>query len=797
MIGRHIIRRWSLDSSFALGGWRIPSALAVLICCLLIGPTAAGAAEYTVNSTGDQADEAPGSNGCKTSVNTCTLRAAIEESNASAGINDTIKFSASFDGQVGDTIELGTPLPTITDRVRIQGFPSPQQCKTDYFDFEGPCVGVDGPAGGTAFRIAAERVVLIGFAISGAQTAIEAVGAPGLETWNDWFGIKLDGNAGPIETGISLDQGSNGANIGGASSVARDIFAHNAGAAVDIDGADAVSVRGSGFGVLPDGNSLAANGRNIEISDAATGENRVARGNWIGGTLNDEQLASSICDGACNVISGATESGIDLAGDDPDKQPASGSTRIFGNYIGLNAFGTTGIPNALQGVLIGSAENVTVGGPRPGDRNMINGGADGVLAGPNAGNLAVEDNWLGLDPAGTSTLAPPTTAGIATEGGYQTEIAGNRISMPSGTAIQQDAQEAVIRSNVIGEGVNGEDLPGGSIGIHLLGPCSTCNLVYNNSISHAGEYGVLVENERNDIYGNRIEASGAAGIRIWNPPIGLVGNLIGGNSAGEENTLSDNGGAAVEIALNGPFSINARNEVARNNGDLNGGPFIDLVDGGNGGILPPVITSAAQSGASGTGAEAGATIRVFRKTSSSPGELENFLAETSADSTGNWSVIYPNPIPSGTIVAATQTSLVNETAHPQQPGGTSELAIALTTAEPESGGGASGAGGGARDAAAGVPQSPYDDTRPPQTTVLSGPRKVSNVTRATFRFTSNEPGSQFQCQLDWRPVRGCRSPRTFRRLRLGNNEFKVWAIDIAGNKDKSPARYKFRVAPEN
>ncbi len=632
---------------------------------------------------------------------------------------------------------------------------------------------------------------LTGFAISGAQTAIEAVGAPLLKTWNDWFGIKLDGSASPIETGISLDQGSNGADIGGASSVARNIFAHNAGVAVDINGADGVSVRGNGFGVLPDGNSFAANGKNIEITDATAGDNRVARGNWIGGTLDEGQLASSICDGACNVISGATESGIDLEGDDPDEMPSSGSTRIFGNYIGLNAFGTTGIPNALHGVLVGSAENATVGGPRPGDRNMINGGADGVLAGPNAGNLAVEDNWIGLDPAGSNMLAPPTTTGIAIEDGYQIKVAGNRISMPDGTAIQQGGPEAVIRSNAIGEGINGEDLPGGSIGIHLLGSCFVCNLVYDNSISNAVDYGVLIENGRNDVYGNRIKESGAAGIRVRNPLFGLVGNLIGGDGADEENTISLNGGPAVEIVLTDPFSVNARNEVARNNGSFNGGPFIDLVDGGNGGISPPVFTNATQSGASGTSAQAGATIRVFRKAGDSPGELENFLAETSAGTTGDWNVTYPNPISSGTIVAATQTNLVDGTAYPKQPDGTSELAFAVTMAESESG----GAGGGAEDVGAGVPQSPRGDARPPQTTVLSGPKKLSSVMRATFEFTSDEPGSQFQCKLDRRPITACRSPRTFRRLRLGNHEFNVWAIDVAGNKDKSPVRYKFRVAP--
>jgi hypothetical protein len=68
---------------------------------------------------------------------------------------------------------------------------------------------------------------------------------------------------------------------------------------------------------------------------------------------------------------------------------------------------------------------------------------------------------------------------------------------------------------------------------------------------------------------------------------------------------------------------------------------------------------------------------------------------------------------------------------------------------------------------------------------------------AQFKFTSYEPGSSFECKLDRGPHRACRSPMMLRRLRLGKHVFKVWAIDIAGNKDKSPAMYKFRVAPGN
>lgn len=397
------------------------AALAVAILCHLIWASVTRAAEFKVNSIGDQPDAAVGSEGCKTPLGTCTLRAAIEESNIS-GEGNIIKFEfPPFNGQLAGTIELSSSLPTITRRVRVEGSPTPYQCETAYYALRGPCTGVDGPPGGTAFRVSADGVDLIGFAISGAKTGVEAVGGPGLSMWNDWLGLKLDGSPGPVGTGVLLDQGSNRATIGGISSDARNIFANDTGAGVNIDGADATQVLGDGFGVMPDGASPAPNGTNIEVGDALSGENRTARANWIGWRPEKEELASPICDGGCNVIAAAENAGVDLAGNEVDEGPATGSTRIFGNYIGLDAFGTP-LPNAQQGVLVGSAIGTTIGGPVPGDRNVIDGGVDGVLAGPNGGELTVEGNLIGLNQAGMSTLEPPTEAGVAVEGGSDVDI---------------------------------------------------------------------------------------------------------------------------------------------------------------------------------------------------------------------------------------------------------------------------------------------------------------------------------------------------------------------------------------
>lgn len=64
--------------------------------------------------------------------------------------------------------------------------------------------------------------------------------------------------------------------------------------------------------------------------------------------------------------------------------------------------------------------------------------------------------------------------------------------------------------------------------------------------------------------------------------------------------------------------------------------------------------------------------------------------------------------------------------------------------------------------------------------------------RVAFAFGSSEAGSSFRCRLDRKPFRPCRSPRAY-RVAAGRHTFKVFAIDAAGNRDRSPAVFSFRV----
>jgi hypothetical protein len=81
----------------------------------------------------------------------------------------------------------------------------------------------------------------------------------------------------------------------------------------------------------------------------------------------------------------------------------------------------------------------------------------------------------------------------------------------------------------------------------------------------------------------------------------------------------------------------------------------------------------------------------------------------------------------------------------------------------------------------------------PQTTLRGKPGKAIHDRTPTFRFASNEPGSTFQCKLDGKPFRSCRSPFTSKQLPLGRHTFKVRARDKSGKLDPSPASYRFEI----
>ena len=129
--------------------------------------------------------------------------------------------------------------------------------------------------------------------------------------------------------------------------------------------------------------------------------------------FSDAGLAATpACDGGCNLIlgAGAAEAtnqqgaAIDLNGDGGTELPAQGAT-IVGNQIGLGNGITNQNPPNRDGLVVGDATDVRIGGPAAGnaDRNLV---AGSISSGAAASGLVIQNNVV----EGSSGGHPATNA---------------------------------------------------------------------------------------------------------------------------------------------------------------------------------------------------------------------------------------------------------------------------------------------------------------------------------------------------------------------------------------------------
>jgi Ca2+-binding RTX toxin-like protein len=91
-----------------------------------------------------------------------------------------------------------------------------------------------------------------------------------------------------------------------------------------------------------------------------------------------------------------------------------------------------------------------------------------------------------------------------------------------------------------------------------------------------------------------------------------------------------------------------------------------------------------------------------------------------------------------------------------------------------------------------------EDSTSPETTIDSGPdATVAAGGTVRFEFSSNEPGSHFECHLHDAGFQPCSSPATFPARPTGSSAssatLQVRAIDRAGNEDASPAARSYAI----
>ena len=266
----------------------------------------------------------------------------------------------------------------------------------------------------------------------------------------------------------------NGLTIAGGGTTVRGLVIQRFGSnGIRISGSGGNVVEGNYIGTDATGAAAAANGDSgIYIDNSPN--------NRIGGNTVVQR----------NVISGniapGHQGGIVITGGG-----ASGNL-VQGNYIGTDATGTGAMPNGGRGVAISNASNNLVGGPGPGEGNLISGNhATGVrvLGGSATGNI-IQRNIIGTDRTGRVRLGNDRGVQLRSSnnqvlGNY---IAGNR---NNGVTLLQDSSGNLVKGNLVaynGFGPYADPLEQGFSGIIVA--AGSHNTLSSNSVFNNADVGI-------------------------------------------------------------------------------------------------------------------------------------------------------------------------------------------------------------------------------------------------------------------------------------------------------------------
>ncbi|MCB1036674.1 MAG: FG-GAP repeat protein [Acidobacteria bacterium] len=527
---------------------------------------------FVVDSAGDEGDALPGDTICATGTGTCTFRAALDESNALAGMQ-TITFSIS-----GSPLLLPGSLLAATDPVEIDGT---TQSGGAVFVEDTVFVGL-----GCQISLGGGLSLVRGLALTDACLIVEGGGGNVIE--GNFFGT--DPTLTTVGTG-SLSIRSDSNLVGGTAPGSRNFFVNGG---LDIGGgvggptAFDNRVLGNSFGVDIAGTGTVGGSAPITVGSGTFG----ASGNEIGGSA---PLEGNLLGGCIDPLICAA---VTIVG------TGTTDTLIQGNRIGTDAAGAVRLPGTQgTGILVDGASGTLIGGTAPMAPNVLAGndtgfaGQHGILLVDieTTGNH-IEGNFIGTNLGGTAALGGYEDgvrilrAGGNTVGGSATG-AGNVIGGNSGDGIHvEDISSApasgnTVLGNRIGTTASGSaPLPNGDDGIYnesakdtVVGAPGAGNVIGANTgdgieVLGASCKGLVIQ-------GNQVGTDPSAVLDLGNGGFGLrlvegEENLIGGSASGAGNTFAFNGEDGVGIATAGPFAD--ENRISRNSFFSNADLGIDL-----------------------------------------------------------------------------------------------------------------------------------------------------------------------------------------------------------------------------
>ncbi len=313
------------------------------------------------------------------------------------------------------------------------------------------------------------------------------------------------------------------------------------------------------------------------------------------------------------VISGNGRAGIRLDG--------ANYNVIRGAYIGTDATGTVAQPNADGGIILTNYTYTLIGGAYPGQGNLISGnGGPGLNMGgpgsPNFGNQ-VFGNFFGTNINGTAAIGSSPVDGIVIDNASENLIGENMLTGPtdwpmgrsnlfSGNRIPIMIENPlatlnVVRGNFIGTDFTGTAPLGNDDAVTVF-VAGAENMIGG---SDPGDGNVIAATNNNNpavridetsetmVQDNSIGTDLTGEINLGNtgPGISILyasNTTIGGRDPGEDNVILNQGVDGIRI--DNPNANN--NFVAANSIFLNAGEGLNLQNGANNSVLPPVVDAA-------------------------------------------------------------------------------------------------------------------------------------------------------------------------------------------------------------
>lgn len=488
---------------------------------------------YVVDSGGDEPDDNPGDDTCHTALNTCTLRAAIQEANAHTGA-DIINFNNAY------TISPATELPDITDQVEVNGYTgSPGGATPNTAVAPNPFNGtltveLDGTSAGASsgLRLVAgssgsviKGLVINDFGLDGIRLAEDNITIQGSYIGTSTNGMSAESNDGGIQQGLN---DTDNAQIGGTNPADRNIISGNTSCGSSPNtNSDNWVYEGNYIGPAADGVTALGNGSSLGCGGLSIDNNSGTR---IGGTST----------GATNLISGNGGGGI---------QPDNASNMVIqGNYIGTNYTGNVALANGVTGINFSlNSSNNTIGGTSVAARNVISGNTESGINISDASNITILGNYIGLKADGSGVLAngfgSPNRAGLVITSSSN-NIVGNGTS----------AGANYISGNTgFGIAINGQN----PFGLTT----SSNNTIQGNCI------GTNASCEYENGFGNS-----SVGVALTG---GSTNNLVGGIDTGDGNVIVGNGSGIANPGLVTDYPIN--NSFLRNSIFSNAGGVFSII----------------------------------------------------------------------------------------------------------------------------------------------------------------------------------------------------------------------------